>query len=450
MRNRNKFKTIIIAVILVIAAMSKSVLAENAGKDIQQAIWEYEMTQTGVSDYNDYLNSGLVPSAGQGADWLVIYMKESGIDADYSVYDEALNKYIETASELTATDYERIALVKSCLGTDRYFITDVIENQTGQGGIMSIIYGLMLAAGNDYVSDEKISEIADSLTALQLEDGGWNLTGEYSDTDVTAMALQALAPLCRQGYEENIEKGIERLSKLQRDDGGYASFGIDNSESTAQVLMALCALDIDYKTDTRFIKNGNTAYDALMGYATNEGTFSHTRGGRSNAMATTQALAAFVCIDKYEKTGKFIYDFREENESVIYDTAQEEAESAATAERAYNPYGNISGNTIKYIIMAAGFLAVIICVLSTAVKKRLTALKVVIIVAVGTALEVIVWFCRFETVSEHYDTDNSQGSVETYITIKGCDGEIATRTCVYISEGDTVFDQLLEFVGKDT
>lgn len=455
MRNKYKLKGIIAAAIIVFAAMTQAVLAENTGKSAQEEIWEYEMTQAGVSGYDEYLNAGLVPFAGNGTDWLVIYMKEAGIEADYEAYNEALDEYLLTAGELKATDYERIGLVKACIGVDSGFITDVIENQTGQSGIMSIIYGLMLAVSNDYVSDDVLYDIADRLIALQLDDGGWNLNGQYSDTDVTAMALQALAPLYEYGYGENIEKGIARLSGLQRDNGGYASYGIDNSESTAQVLMALCALDIDYKTDTRFIKNGVTVYDALMTYAADEGGFSHTVGDKTNAMATTQALSALVCIDKYERTGRFIYDFKDIDNNIINDisetkepeTEQTQGEHETINAQEQNSSGNgIRGVTIKYIIMGLIAFGTLITVLVCAVKKRLNVVKTLIILAVGTALAVAAGLCRFETVSEHYASKNEQGDVATYITIKGYDGEIAERTCVYIDEGDTAFDQLLNLV----
>ncbi len=55
--------------------------------------------------------------------------------------------------------------------------------------------------------------------------------------------------------------------------------------------MALCALNIDYRTDTRFIKNGHTVLDALMGYRTSKGAFSHTKDGKSNALLLRRRLS---------------------------------------------------------------------------------------------------------------------------------------------------------------
>ena len=48
------------------------------------------------------------------------------------------------------------------------------------------------------------------------------------------------------------------LSSQQLEDGNYSSYGVPNTESTAQVILALSSLGIDGFTDERFIKNENT------------------------------------------------------------------------------------------------------------------------------------------------------------------------------------------------
>lgn len=457
MRGKNKIKALAFAVIFAVTAALQAVSAGDENKNIQERIWKYQMTQAGVSDYEEYLSTGLVPSAGRGGDWLVIYMKESGIEADYGQYNDALDEYLISAKELSATDYERIGLVKACLGQDKEYIVDTVRNHTGQSGIMSIIYGLMLACSNNYVDDAVLTEIADSLTSLQLEDGGWNLTGQYSDADVTAMALQALAPLYDKGYGENIEKAVARLSELQENNGGYASYGVDNSESTAQVLMALCALDIDFRNDTRFIKNGESVYDALITYITEEGGFSHTQGGPADSMATVQALGALVCAEKYENTGRFLYDFTsgdtlediDEGDSAPNGQAEENETGTEIPDEETLPHtGNgISGRHIKHIFMGIILSAAAVIILVMAFRKRLTLIKAIVTGAVCAALMTIVGFSSFETVSEHYNVRNEQGSTETYITVTGINGIIAPRTQVYIETGDTAFDQLLRLAG---
>ena len=63
------------------------------------------------------------------------------------------------------------------------------------------------------------------------------------------MALQALAPYTQQQeVKEAVDRGIEMLAQLQDEEGGYISnAGYDsakNLESTAQVVIALSAIDV--------------------------------------------------------------------------------------------------------------------------------------------------------------------------------------------------------------
>ena len=93
-----------------------------------------------------------------------------------------------------------------------------------------------------------------------------------------------------------MDKALETLSALQRGDGGFGSWGTVNSESCAQVIVALTALGIDPATDSRFVKNGSTVLGALAGFYVDGGGFKHTADGERNGMATEQgyyALAAY-------------------------------------------------------------------------------------------------------------------------------------------------------------
>ena len=103
----------------------------------------------------------------------------------------------------------------------------------------------------------------DELLARELPDGGWTLTGGEADVDITAMTLQALAKYREQPeVEAAVERGLAVLSSLQEPDGGYASWGSSNSESVAQVIVALTELGVPLD-DARFVKNGVTVEDAL-------------------------------------------------------------------------------------------------------------------------------------------------------------------------------------------
>ena len=81
---------------------------------------------------------------------------------------------------------------------------------------------------------------------------------------------------------------------MQTGDGGFASSGVVNAESAAQVIVACTALGIDPDTDSRFVKGGGSAVDALLTfYDADAAAFRHTASGGVNSLATEQAKILF-------------------------------------------------------------------------------------------------------------------------------------------------------------
>lgn len=73
---------------------------------------------------------------------------------------------------------------------------------------MSYIYGEHIL-NNGYTSASFTQEsVAESIISMQLSDGGWAIMGNYSDVDVTAMAVQALAP--QYGSSGTVTASIDR------------------------------------------------------------------------------------------------------------------------------------------------------------------------------------------------------------------------------------------------
>ena len=67
-----------------------------------------------------------------------------------------------------------------------------------------------------------------------------------------------------------------------------------SSESVAQVIAALSALGVDVHTDSRFVKNGISALDALCAFYVENGGFKHVLDGELDGMATEQSYYALV------------------------------------------------------------------------------------------------------------------------------------------------------------
>ena len=168
-------------------------------------------------------------------------------------------------------------------------------------GINGPIWTLIALDSHDYAPQGDVTreKLIDAILGAQLPDGGWDMMGKAADTDITAMAIQALAPY----YDTNdavkaaVDKALDALSAMQNDDGTFSTaFSGKTSESTAQVIVALTALGINPATDSRFIKNGLNAVDGLCSFYVDGGGFRHIASGDLDGMATEQsyyALAAY-------------------------------------------------------------------------------------------------------------------------------------------------------------
>jgi hypothetical protein len=113
------------------------------------------------------------------------------------------------------------------------------------------------------------------------------------------MALQALAKyLDRAEAKAAADKAVAYLSKAQNGEGGYLSWGVENVESSAQVLTALCELGIP-ADDPRFVKNGHTLIDNILSYRNADGSFRHTPSGDGDLQnASEQSFCALVAAQR--------------------------------------------------------------------------------------------------------------------------------------------------------
>lgn len=148
------------------------------------------------------------------------------------------------------------------------------------------------------------------ILSYQCSDGGWALMGDESDVDMTAMALTSLAP-----YQEEtdvkaaVDAALTYLSGVQQADGGFMSWGESNSESCAQVIVALTALGIDPASDERFLKDGASPLDGLCAFACTGGGFRHSvRQTEPDGMATEQGFYALTAYDRFRQGKTRLFD----------------------------------------------------------------------------------------------------------------------------------------------
>lgn len=257
-----------------------------------------------------------------GGEWAVLALARSGIDIPQSYIDnyyKTVEEYVKECEgvlhEKKYTEYSRVIIALSSIGADPKNVSGYnlltplgdFENTIWQG-INGPIWALIALDCKNYeMPENKSAKIqatrqmyVDEILSRQLSCGGWSLNGsggsnEIGDPDITAMALQALSKYLHQSDVKNaVEKAVLFLSNIQDENGGYQSFSGINCESIAQVIVALCELDIDLD-DSRFVKNGVTLLDNLMSYYKKGNGFVHTsQGDGVNQMSTEQALYSMV------------------------------------------------------------------------------------------------------------------------------------------------------------
>ena len=261
----------------------------------------------------DFISGLGTPGVGYvGGEWMTIGLARSGRTVPDGYYENVV-KYVkenadknERLDRSKVTDNARIILALTAIGKD---VTNVGGHNLLKGmdsmefvqkqGINGPIWTLIALDSHNYptmgdVTREKLIQV---ILDAQLSDGGWTLN-EKADTDMTAMAIQALAPYYKtnETVKAAVDKALEKLSAMQQVDGGFTSGGYLNSESSAQVIVALTALGIDPAKDSRFIKIGATVLDALASFYVDGGGFKHVSDGKLDGMATEQgyyALAAY-------------------------------------------------------------------------------------------------------------------------------------------------------------
>lgn len=365
-----------LGLLLLLSVIRFPVGADSAGDAVQTVaagIIAWKKADNGAAPDGYLLNDSYLALAGTTpGDWYPIGLGRLGIADNNAAYLAVIRDKVEARyrqpgklSSAKATEWHRITLAVLAMGGDPTalgsdadgnpinLIADGIYDRgkttsLGRQGLNGWIWGLIaldslryeIPDGAFYSRDEILLEIL----RRQLPDGGFALSGSTADPDMTAMALQALAPYynsektyvyVRKARGETVTKtvrqvadeAIDCLSALQLDTGDFASWGTENVESTDQVTVALCSLGIDPLTDPRFIKNGNTLLDGILRYRMADGGFVHSytydpnnptsHPDCSNGMAGEQTLYTMAALWRQKSGMRTLYDFRPEQSAEL-------------------------------------------------------------------------------------------------------------------------------------
>ena len=283
---------------------------------------------------------------GMGSEWMILALARDGKAVPDAYYTNLVAQLKERLADkekpLLATDYARTILALTAVGKN---VTDVagtnllepladLDFANKQGANGTIFTLLALDSGAYEIptvtkggKQTTRAALINAILAMQLPDGAWVWSPEYStfDADMTGMAVQALAPyygktvagVADSAVKTAVDKALTRLSAGQNADGNYVSWGSASPESAAQVIVALTALDIDPAKDDRFIKNGQTLLDALCTFAMQDGGFHAGFSPDYNAMSTEQAYYALVSYSRLGKKQTSLYDMSDASVAAV-------------------------------------------------------------------------------------------------------------------------------------
>ncbi|MDD6212572.1 MAG: hypothetical protein PUB22_05450 [Clostridiales bacterium] len=319
-----------------------------------------------------------------GGEWTVMSLARGGyypVGDPYfeGYYSRIVDTVKETAAEVDkngalsaskSTENSRLIIALSSIGKDPANVggVDLIEAYSANGfkwvknqGLNGPVFALIALDSNNYETTDSTlrQQCIDYILESELEGGGWALFGSAADPDMTGMALQALAK-----YKEDEEvaaagnRGFDVLSNLQNENGSYEAWGSISSESLAQVIVACTAWGINPDTDSRFVKNGNSALDALLTfYLEDQKGFAHILEDTSGApvtttdsMATDQSCYALVSYDRLVTGRNSLYD--------MTDVEKSEAEPSELTATLTLPekVENLAGTTFNAVVNLNGFM----------------------------------------------------------------------------------------------
>lgn len=278
--------------------------------------------------------------ASDRGEWAVLGLARAGVelsDAYIQAYYGKVVAYVQKnmgadgvladpeSHNPTVTDNERIILALTAIGKDPANVggknllaalqdRNIMQvTNTSDTDINGLVFGLLALNSGNYTQDSYW--LVQAILTQQNENGSWSASADrkpVGDVDMTAMALQALAPYYNEGGDTTVNAAVDKA--LQWLSAKYKGTGYTSAESCAQVVVALSALLLNANSDSSFVKTVDGAPTSVLGdllrYYLGEGQgFKHTASGKTaDQKATEQALYAMAAYERYCRRTKALYD----------------------------------------------------------------------------------------------------------------------------------------------
>ena len=297
-----------------------TVVGEEEAVDVDALIAE------AMPKAQDYLKS---TSYSFGSEWDVFSLTRSGVTIEQALIDAYLESVVDTYSNPNlgvtgdpspayVTTYARVILTVGALGEDASNLSglNLIEKmfkQLGDNAASNYYMWALLAlnSGNYEIPDTVTwteAALVEKILTFAASDGGFGLSNNTTvSVDMTGMALQSLAPYYNSN--DNVKTAVDNsLTYLRGEMSDDAEF--DSVESTAQVMVALTALNMDpLAEENGFVKSpARNLITGICKYRKENGQFYYAGSGYVNKMSNQQGLYALESYIRYRDKENALYD----------------------------------------------------------------------------------------------------------------------------------------------
>ena len=331
-----KFAAFLLIFIIIFGAMPV-----HASSADDQADWEYAMHRS-----LDWLKTNITPHpvvGSVGGEWAVLALvRAEKIDISDPWISGWLDNLSNTLADVAAlsavhdihhpptvgtfpselrrwTDFQRVTIALDTLGLDAanfhgHDLTEIFstyvpadDRHALNRGVNADIYALIALDAGRHDSDR--DDFIQSLIDAQRSDGTWSLSRSAAtsafDLDVTAMAIQALAP-----YYDSSDAAKTAVDLALR---WLLAQNPSDAEGTAQIIVALTALGADFADEAAYYTNY-----LLQWLDPASGAFRRpTPTSPINMMATEQAAYALVAYWRFVNEMTHLYDMSDVGENAV-------------------------------------------------------------------------------------------------------------------------------------
>lgn len=265
-----------------------------------------------------------------------LYWREQQILSGNGVRPQVNTDYQRTTIGICAaggnpTDFgglDFIGIIKGTQLSNGKFADSAFDNHTGEPVGEDLINAHIFGIIALHCAGEPIPNrdgAYDWLVAQQHPDGGFTYDVKYfedpedyylvdSDVDMTAAGLMALGIMGCDDSDPHVQEALAFLHDVQRDDGGFYSWGAPNPESCSWVIKGLCSIGQDPMGEEWTLENGCNPLTAMLKFHLDDGQFTHvlqkSAGYKvtANGMSTEQALYGMASAYNNKSVYDMIHD----------------------------------------------------------------------------------------------------------------------------------------------